>query len=505
MASGYSEDCFNYIEPKKEDTGVGVGGNDAIAQNGTLTGIIVSPLTLSLGIGQTHQFTAQVLPDNLASDFPVTWSTTNTAVGTIDAHGVFTAISAGSTEVVATISVGFNVHASVKVEILLTSLSVAAVPDMTVGDTYQLIVTRTPANATEDLVYASTDNAVATITAGGLISAASAGTVTLSLTGAVSGMSSSTQLKVNVLHGADDFLRIKNNLSELSDAEEHGRQACLNIKALSFGGNELFPDGEHNTQSAATLNAIGHMRKDIVMDLNTVHGLKGMSGEGALLTIHRKNLPHDYGQLYFDAYGDSSFGSLWFRAFNDWEDTGTHLNTQNWYQLIGMNDITVDSGGFLKKASPVVKIFSDGACELNDQAMGVTVVRESVGIYRIEGCTGLNADAVWGGIDGGFDVPSDKNKQPLIWLDYEVNADGSILVKTFHRLHPEAPVFAKNEIAGIADGDPIDIPMDQFVSVRVEMPVSRVYNQLQIFEDNSMEEAEVSSEPKSEKAVTNVA
>lgn len=42
---------------------------------------------------------------------------------------------------------------------------------------------------------------------------------------------------------------------------------------------------------------------------------------------------------------------------------------------------------------------------------------------------GMNSDAAWCGIDGGFDIPKDRNGQALIWLDYEVNADGSVLIK----------------------------------------------------------------------------
>ena len=126
--------------------------------------------------------------------------------------------------------------------------------------------------------------------------------------------------------------------------------------------------------------------------------------------------------------------------------------------------------GTLKVASPIVKILHDGRHENNDESYGCTVTRLGVGEYLIEGCTGLNSDAAWGGIDGGFDIPKDRNRQPLIWLDYEINADGSVLVKTYHRTHPDAPVFARNERDGYASGDPIDIPADQFVSVRVEMP-----------------------------------
>jgi hypothetical protein len=61
-----------------------------------------------------------------------------------------------------------------------------------------------------------------------------------------------------------------------------------------------------------------------------------------------------------------------------------------------------------------------------------------------------------GSIDGGFEIPTDRNKQPLI-EDYEVNADGSVLVKTYHREHPSAPAFARNERDGLADGEPVDI------------------------------------------------
>ncbi|EPK3183952.1 phage tail protein [Enterobacter kobei] len=150
---------------------------------------------------------------------------------------------------------------------------------------------------------------------------------------------------------------------------------------------------------------------------------------------------------------------------------------------------TKASDGTLKAASPIVKLFADGSFETNEESDGVTVTRLDVGQYLIEGCEALNSDATWGGWDGGFDIPTDRNKQPLIWLDYDVNPDGSVLVKTYHRTHPDSPEFARNCIgykndAGdfietVANGDPVDIPSDQFVSVRVEMPQDSIWNQRQ--------------------------
>ncbi|WP_272801850.1 phage tail fiber protein, partial [Salmonella enterica] len=110
------------------------------------------------------------------------------------------------------------------------------------------------------------------------------------------------------------------------------------------------------------------------------------------------------------------------------------------------SNTVVDGNGFIKQASPVVRIFSDGGYETNDESEGVVVTRIQTGEYLIEGCTGLNADAAWGGIDGGFEIPVDRNKLARIWIDYEVNADGSVLVRTYHRVHPSAPPFAQNRI-----------------------------------------------------------
>lgn len=274
----------------------------------------------------------------------------------------------------------------------------------------------------------------------------------------------------------DDQLKKAKNLTDVADP----LMACANLMALSFRGNELFPNGIHNTQSAATLNAIGHMRDDIITDPGSIHGLHDMLGEGPLLTLRRDNIQRDITQLFFAIPADSKKSSVWFRAFLAGDDVvDDQLNTQDWYQLIGMNDVTVDTNGFLKKASPVIKLFSDGRFETNSESEGVTVTRQAKGRYLLEGCMGLNADAGWGGVDGGFEIPVDRNKQPRIWLDYEVNADGSIVIKTSHRTHPGAPLFAQNLIDGVNNGDAVDIPADSFVSVRVEMPADNVLNDKQ--------------------------
>ncbi|UBH60545.1 phage tail fiber protein [Proteus vulgaris] len=156
---------------------------------------------------------------------------------------------------------------------------------------------------------------------------------------------------------------------------------------------------------------------------------------------------------------------------------------------------TVDSNGFIKRASPIIDINSDGRFTTNDESEGATVTRVAQGEYLIEGVLGFNADAGWGGVDGGIEIPLDVNKQPLIWVNSEVNEDGSILVKTYHRTHPNAPKFARNDIDGFNDSDPIDIPAGRFISVRVQMPEQSIYN----VRMREMEEAQKAEEERRQK------
>lgn len=170
-------------------------------------------------------------------------------------------------------------------------------------------------------------------------------------------------------------------------------------------------------------------------------------------------------------------------------------NYSKWLAVWGDGNTTVDSNGFIKKASPIIDINPDGTFTTNDESEGATVTRVAQGEYLIEGVLGFNSDAGWGGVDGGIEIPLDVNKQPLVWVNSEINKDGSILVKTYHRTHPSAPKFARNDIDGFNDGDPIDIPDGRFISVRVQMPEQSIYN----VRMREMEEAQKAEEERRQK------
>ncbi|MBY5201039.1 phage tail protein [Citrobacter braakii] len=161
---------------------------------------------------------------------------------------------------------------------------------------------------------------------------------------------------------------------------------------------------------------------------------------------------------------------------------------------------TVDGNGFIKKASPIVKLKGDGSAEVNYQAEGASTERLDLGVYRISGVLGFNSTPEWGGIDGGIEIPLDRNKLPLLWVDYKIESDGSILLKTYHRTHTSAPEFARNLIGykpdddtfieTIKEGEPVDIPEGRWVDLRVEMPADSIFNQRQEEMRIAMEQAE---------------
>ena len=102
--------------------------------------IVVSPFSVTLGIGDARQFDAIVFDQSgaIVPDAEVTWASNNETVGTIDATGVFTALADGTATVTASAG-GVTGTAAVTVtagEPVLTSISIApSAITLAAGDT----------------------------------------------------------------------------------------------------------------------------------------------------------------------------------------------------------------------------------------------------------------------------------------------------------------------------------------------------------------------------------
>ena len=79
-------------------------GTAAVTVTTGTSGVVISPATITLGAGESRQFTATVydLEGNATPGADVTWTSSEEAVGTIDADGLFTAVADGTATITAT-------------------------------------------------------------------------------------------------------------------------------------------------------------------------------------------------------------------------------------------------------------------------------------------------------------------------------------------------------------------------------------------------------------------
>jgi PGF-pre-PGF domain-containing protein len=79
-------------------------GEAAVTVATASSGVVVSPSTITLGAGGSQQFTATVYDQdgNETPDASVTWASSDEAIGTIDADGLFTAVADGTATITVT-------------------------------------------------------------------------------------------------------------------------------------------------------------------------------------------------------------------------------------------------------------------------------------------------------------------------------------------------------------------------------------------------------------------
>ncbi len=165
----------------------------AVPSTPVLTTITVSPATASVVEGDSEAFTALIL-DQVSKPITttVTWSSSNTAVGTIDSTGKFTALAPGNTTITAS-SGSISGTAIVTVpEPVLTSINVSPETGLVATGTTERFVSETRDQNNHSMAvtvtWSSSDKAVGTIDSTGEFTALAVGTTTITASsGSVSG------------------------------------------------------------------------------------------------------------------------------------------------------------------------------------------------------------------------------------------------------------------------------------------------------------------------------
>ena len=204
----------------------------------------------TLEVGKTQRFvaTAKASDGTVISGVDIAWSSSNTAVVTINNNGVATAVAAGT----ATIRATGNGVSSAAVTITVTVAAVANVTvspsstqELMIGETVTFTATARTAGGTVrgdvSISWASSDTGVVTITSAGVATAVSAGSAMVRAT--ADGISSSP-VTVNVVEAPPPEPVVATvTVSPAQAMVEVGETQQFEAKALTSDGMEI-PDVE---------------------------------------------------------------------------------------------------------------------------------------------------------------------------------------------------------------------------------------------------------------------
>lgn len=169
-AAGVKALILTNTDPNAALAGITVTGGrlNAFKTAQAVKRIVITPSTATVAIGTTQQFTAT------GGTAPYAWSTSNPAVGSINATGLFTALAAGTTTVSAADAAGLiGTSGTITVTAVVVSPDTAG---LGVGQSLQF----TAAGGTAPYAWSSANPAVASIDATtGLLTALAPGTTTV--------------------------------------------------------------------------------------------------------------------------------------------------------------------------------------------------------------------------------------------------------------------------------------------------------------------------------------
>ena len=164
-------------------------------------GISIDESDVTLYTGESAELSATVLPED-TSDKTVQWSSSNTAVATVDQNGIITAIKAGTATIKATSTDGSNVSASCTVTVLQHVNGIAfSSPSLNlpIDETLVLKPEFLPADASNrQVIWEVADENILQIDDSGKLTPLSLGTTTVTATTVEGGYSASCEITVTL-------------------------------------------------------------------------------------------------------------------------------------------------------------------------------------------------------------------------------------------------------------------------------------------------------------------
>lgn len=162
------------------------GNGKLVSANIPVTGIVLSPASLTFSVGSSQQLASTIAPAN-ASNKNLSWTSDNTAVATVSSTGMVTAVSIGTATITVTTEDGGKTSTTAITttnQIFVSSITVSpTTATITMGNQQQLTATILPANASnKNISWTSSNTSVATVNLLGLVTSVAPGTCNITVT-----------------------------------------------------------------------------------------------------------------------------------------------------------------------------------------------------------------------------------------------------------------------------------------------------------------------------------
>ena len=226
------------------------------ATTGEASGLTLNLEETELVNGKTVQLQATVIPGN-ATDKSVTWTSSDATVATVNASGLVTAIKLGTAIITASTANGLK--ATCEVTVVAATVDALGLElnleeaEIVEGESVQLQATVLPADATDKTVtWTSSDAAVATVNASGLVTALKPGKATITASTA-NGLKAICEVTVVVATVGVSGLEL--NLEEAEIVE--GESVQLQATVLPADATDKIVTWTSSDETVATVNASG--------------------------------------------------------------------------------------------------------------------------------------------------------------------------------------------------------------------------------------------------------
>jgi|GEM_PF-3144705 len=246
-------------------------------QPGPVSSVSLNSNAETLTVGETFQLTPTITPAT-ATNKNVTWTSSDANVAEVNSSGLVTARAAGTATItVKTVDGGKTATCTITVQpgpVSGVSLNSNA-ETLTVGETFQLTPTITPANATnKNVTWTSSDANVAEVNSSGLVTARAAGTATITVTTVDSGKKAMCTFTVVNAGPYIDF----------------GNEKSVRITRTNNPGVDyLYEDGtSRNSVNTKGITYLGLYNRYDLSNVKDVFKLKkvGISGDKILYTLY---------------------------------------------------------------------------------------------------------------------------------------------------------------------------------------------------------------------------